>query len=326
MIFNVLTQCDQYLVRDQLQRVQEIKEWLKSLEDFLNCRSEKKIQIVAICSDENVLSYEELKNECTAPSDAHFVDLDKITKNEDKIYAKSNCILISDLRTIQPEDALQSFFSMIAKLLSASGQALTAENGNDDEIKHAKMGIENACNQIYYLFRNLPYRLKDELLIRDICSYLKTGQRDGEHGNNDGFPKIRILVFLPEKAFEIIAQFAERAKLEEQQNPTYYFFEQILAVAHDEGLVTLAQKASYENGYRNGYQDGYTKGYRAGYEKGCQDGNIKGKEEHNEKTDEDFMQNHELSQRVSEEKTYDRMERDDPRYNDDRAMFDKDGR
>ena len=326
MVYNVLTQCGQYLVHERLSNVKEIKVWLETLTQFFNCRSDNKIQIVAICSDENVLSYEDLQMDCQAPSNAHFVNLDNIAQDEDKIYAKSICIQVKDLRTANFEDAFQTFFSMIAELLSSVGQALTVENGNDNEIEHAQKGICGACAEIDHLLRNFPYRLKDEMLIRDICSYLKTGQRNYEHSNNDGFPKIRILVFLPEKAFEIIAQYAEPEKLEEQQKPTYYFFEQILAIAHDEGLATLARKDGYANGYRDGYQVGYENGYQSGYEKGYQDGKIKGKEEHNEKTDEDFMQDHVLSKKVSEEKPYDRMERDDPRYNDDGTMFYRDGR
>ena len=57
--------------------------------------------------------------------------MDNIAQDEDKIYAKSICIQVKDLRTANFEDAFQTFFSMIAELLSSVGQALTVENGND---------------------------------------------------------------------------------------------------------------------------------------------------------------------------------------------------
>ena len=241
MIIDVLTRCDWYFLQDKLDVDKGVKAWLGTLENFLNCRSREKIQIAAICSDENVLSYADLQPMCIASADAAFIDLGCMAEDQ-KIYATSICILVKNLQAINHEDALGAFLSAISEALSNVGERLTAKSGNDEAIGYAKKGIEEASGEIRKIPRYPESSLTDTQRAKDLSSYLTIGVWDGDQGNLYGFPTVRMLFFLPEAAYDVLKKYAETEKPAAPAEPKYYFFKQIRAIAHDENQVVTELK------------------------------------------------------------------------------------
>ena len=233
MIFDVLTWCDWYFLRDKLDVEKDITAWLKSLPTFLTCKSGSKLQIAAICSDENVLSYSELQGMCKAPMDAEFIDLSCLTEDKE-IYATSICILVKNVEVLNHEDALKAFLLSISEALSTIGERLTAKSGNEAAIRFAKNGFKEAGGEIGRIPRYLENNLAEPQRAKDLSRLLTIGVWDGDQGNLDGFPTVRMLFFLPEAAYDVLQKYAETDMPVAPAKPKFYFFKQIVAVAHDE--------------------------------------------------------------------------------------------
>lgn len=218
MVFEQLVQDSQYhLMRETMPEVKSIT----SFDTFWDC-GYSQVQIIAICSEHHDWDIEKVSQSMKVPKGKAIVNL---VGQEDAVYARSVCVSVKDIRGIDAEKSLEGLFEAIREMLLEVSKRLTAENGNENEVKIAQNGIAQACVQIDMICHNLTTRLRDNIYAEQISNLLETGALSSNSGSRDGFPVIRLLVLLSGSAFEYIAQFA---------NAEFYFFKQIRTVLHDE--------------------------------------------------------------------------------------------
>lgn len=240
MILEVLVRDDNFnLVHETLQSARKTVEYL---ETFWQCSHVNygdgygKIQIAVICGEDGVFPDSSLSNNFAVRDGAHVVYLFS-DDTASPIFAKSICISVNDLKTIDPQNALNEVFTTIRETLLKVADRMQSENGNEQEIRIAQQGLQNACEQIRKICLRLDYRLTELDYASEISSLLVNGRPDENDGVKDGFPTLRILVLLSEEAFANIAKFAE---------PKYYFFKQIRWVIHNEPPGMVAVKMDFK--------------------------------------------------------------------------------
>ena len=227
------------LVHETLQNAQKTVDYL---ETFWQCSHVNygdgygKIQIAVICGEDGLLPASSLSNNFVVRDEAHVVDL-LSDDPASPVFAKSICISINDLKTTDPQNALNEVFKAIRETLLQVADRIQPENGNEQEIGIAQLGLQNACEQIRKICLRLEHRLTEFDYASDISCLLVNGRPDENDGAKDGFPTLRILVLLSEEAFTNIARFAE---------PIYYFFKQIRWVIHNEPSGIVAVKMDFK--------------------------------------------------------------------------------
>lgn len=109
---------------------------------------------------------------------------------------------------------VEFFLDNVSKVLKSISERVDAQGGGDEDVKAAKDAIRRASEEIAELAARVSVRMRSKSRMEEI-------QADLSNDNvKNGFPIVKIVVFLPEDAF---GGFAEEE---------YYFFSQIERVLH----------------------------------------------------------------------------------------------
>lgn len=187
------------------------------LSDFL-INPKRGIHIAVVCGMDNPWSLDDFAEILREKAGRTVISYDKESPPE-SVVAACICAAVEKKYSVQAKALLRYFFESIEAVLSSIKTCTKPNNGNEDDVKAAHEMISNVERLFKVLAPMISTFMTNEMIPLQIQNNLSSDEV------MNGFPTVKLLVFLPETAYEEF----------EQQD--YFFFRQIEYVLHFSALT-----------------------------------------------------------------------------------------
>lgn len=187
------------------------------LSDFLR-NPKRGIHIAVVCGMDNPWSLNDFAENLRQKAGRPVIAYDKESPPE-SVVAACICAAVENKQGVQAKALLRYCLEGIEAVLSSIKGHTKPNNGNEDDVKAAHEMISNVERLFQVLAPMISTFMTNEMIPLQIQNNLSSDEV------MNGFPTVKLLVFLPEVAYE------------EFEKQDFYFFRQIEYVLHFSALT-----------------------------------------------------------------------------------------